>query len=166
MFCANEKIDLLIKDKARISILETKADKNDQECISTELILSGPCVMDINPDIKTITGLLNIEVLPPTNIPSIKKIQFGKQKAIIIKCGDTDTKAKLLKAKTSLRGKGMYLQENLTQTKRLLLKSTKDIAKTIGYKFVWTKDGNILARKTEDSAPIHIHCTNDLQNIK
>ena len=52
--------------------------------------------------------------------------------------------------------KGMYVKENLTSHRYNLLLDTKKFAKENDYKYVWTRNGQILMRKSEEDRVILI----------
>lgn len=60
----------------------------------------------------------------------------------------------------------VYINENLTRQRKKLFWKTKQQAKTCGYKFYWTINGNIFIRQDEDSPSIQIKSENDLAMIK
>lgn len=59
-----------------------------------------------------------------------------------------------------------YVNEHLTTRNKILLKSTRLAAKEKGYKYVWSQNGNVLIRKTDNSGIIQIHSDSDLVKIK
>lgn len=64
--------------------------------------------------------------------------------------------------------KGMervYIREALTYYYKNLLWKTKEELKNV-FKFVWFKDGKILARKCENAKVFTIRCENDLDKVK
>lgn len=64
--------------------------------------------------------------------------------------------------------KGMeriYIREALTYYYKNLLWKTKEALKNV-YKFVWFKDGKILARKCENAKVFTIRCENDIDKVK
>lgn len=58
----------------------------------------------------------------------------------------------------------IFANDHLTQYKRHLLWLTKNKAKEINWKFIWVKNGNILAKKNEISNLI-IRCISDIELI-
>lgn len=49
----------------------------------------------------------------------------------------------------------IYLSEHLSPARKQLLRKTKHVAKDKNYKFVWTKEGQILVKKNEESKKTH-----------
>ena len=61
--------------------------------------------------------------------------------------------------------KNIYLKENLTPQRYHLFKETKRYARENNFKFIWTRDGNILIRKTESSNAHHVRCESELTGL-
>lgn len=59
----------------------------------------------------------------------------------------------------------LFINENLTQHRKKLLWITKKRAKENHFKHVWTNNGKILARKTDDSAVLIINDENELYKL-
>ena len=59
----------------------------------------------------------------------------------------------------------LFINENLTQRKKRLFWLTKQKAKELNHKFIWTNNGQIYARETEDSDKIHVKVENDLNKL-
>lgn len=69
--------------------------------------------------------------------------------------------------KPSLADQPIYVSEHLTPKNKALLKKTKDKAKSVQWKYVWTKDGSIFMRKDEtDRRRIPITQEEDLVNLQ
>ena len=62
--------------------------------------------------------------------------------------------------------KSLYINENLTSLRKSLLFETKKLKKVHGYEFVWTKMGEIYARKNLKSKVIKISSLNDLELMR
>ncbi|XP_059221586.1 putative leucine-rich repeat-containing protein DDB_G0290503 [Stomoxys calcitrans] len=61
--------------------------------------------------------------------------------------------------------KYIYINDQLTASKRHLLWMAKNKASDANWKFVWVKHGEIYARKIEKSPVVNINCESDLQMI-
>ena len=59
----------------------------------------------------------------------------------------------------------LYINENLTQRRKRLFWITKQKAKELGYSFIWTNNGQIYVRETEESEKMHIKFENDLDKL-
>lgn len=55
--------------------------------------------------------------------------------------------------------------DHLTATTRNILNTTRDAARNKGYRFVWTRDGKIFARRDESSPVIKINSLYDADNL-
>ncbi|CAH1989211.1 unnamed protein product [Acanthoscelides obtectus] len=59
-----------------------------------------------------------------------------------------------------------YVNEHLTMQNKLIYKEARRLAKLKQYKYVWTKNGEIFARKEDTSGVIIVKDTEGLKNIK
>ena len=59
----------------------------------------------------------------------------------------------------------LYINENLTQRRKRLFWLTKQKAKELGYSFIWTNNGQIYVRETEEYEKMHIKFENDLDKL-
>ena len=60
----------------------------------------------------------------------------------------------------------LYVNENLTKFRKKLFWSAKQKAKSNGFRFYWTANGNIFVRRSEESTPILIRNEDDLLKIQ
>jgi len=65
-----------------------------------------------------------------------------------------------------LSSKGVFLNENLTPTNRQLLFQANKKRKDNQWKYLWTSNGRIFARKSDNSSSIQIKNECDIQKIK
>ena len=61
--------------------------------------------------------------------------------------------------------KNLYINENLRTSRKALLWKTKQVAKEKYHKYVWTKNGKILTRKTDLDSVIAIETEQDLEKL-
>lgn len=59
----------------------------------------------------------------------------------------------------------IYLNERLTKTNRQLYYNTRQAASRLDWKYTWTKDGRILARKEEGKSVVHIRTEKDISRF-
>ena len=52
--------------------------------------------------------------------------------------------------------KRLFINENLTQSRKRLFWLGKQSAKRLGYKFIWTNNGDIFVRKNKASDKTHV----------
>ena len=50
----------------------------------------------------------------------------------------------------------LFINKNLAQRRKQLFRMTKQKAKELNYKFIWTNNGQIYVRGDEDSKRLHI----------
>ena len=62
--------------------------------------------------------------------------------------------------------KNIFINENLTQSRKRLFWKTKQRAKSENWKYYWTHNGSILAKKDDDTDAIPIKTDLDLNLIK
>lgn len=80
---------------------------------------------------------------------------------------DHENKISAKDIKNTLPDQSIYISEHLTPKNKKLLKATKDKAKDVHWKYVWTKDGCIFARKDEaDKRRTTITQEEDLLNMQ
>ena len=66
----------------------------------------------------------------------------------------------------SLPIQNVYINEHMSQNNKIILYNVKQAAKQAKWRFVWTKNGKIRARKTETSAIVNICKLSDVAQIK
>ena len=59
----------------------------------------------------------------------------------------------------------LYVNENLTQSRKRLLWQTKQAAKTRDYSYIWTQNGKIYVRKNENSDSVLINNESESRNL-
>ena len=59
----------------------------------------------------------------------------------------------------------LYINENLTQSRKRLLWQTKHAARTRDYSYIWTHNGKALVRKNKNSDSVLITNESDLRNL-
>ena len=90
-----------------------------------------------------------------------------RTRPIMIKFENKAHKDEVYKNRTNLKKmeQRLYLNENLPQYLNVLKGKANSIRRQKEYKFLWTKNGNILLRKQEGSTVINIRSTSDLEKI-
>ena len=61
--------------------------------------------------------------------------------------------------------KSVFINENLTRPRKKLLWMTKQKAKLADYKYLWTSNGNIFVRKSEETDALAVKTNDDLRLI-
>ena len=59
----------------------------------------------------------------------------------------------------------LFINENLTQPRKELFWRTKQKAKDLGYRYIWTNNGQIYHRKEDDSKAIIVNNSSDIEKI-
>ena len=90
--------------------------------------------------------------------------QHGKKsRAIIVKFRSHASKVKVMKAKKNLKGKPLYVNEDLTNQNLWLLKRSKEACKGNGYGY--SVDGKIFVKIRDSHYSIRINRLADLENL-
>jgi hypothetical protein len=84
-------------------------------------------------------------------------------RAIIVKFRSHASKVKVMKAKKNLKGKPLYVNEDLTNHNLWLLKRTKEACKNNGY--AYSVDGKIFVKISDRQGSIRIISVADLENF-
>lgn len=112
---------------------------------------------------KTLMG----EVITDSDIKSTRV--FRKQKSdkttIIATFKSLSIKKAILGQKKLFMKKNVFVKENLTPARFELLKLTRIYAQENGFKFAWSKDGNVFIRKNESSPVIAVKNKSTLQRL-
>lgn len=61
---------------------------------------------------------------------------------------------------------GLFINEHLTSLTKLILKKSKDMARSKNYKYIWVRNGSVFARKDDRSAVFRITSESDICKIK
>lgn len=59
----------------------------------------------------------------------------------------------------------IYINEHLTPLNKLLFKNTRDECKSLGFQYVWTRNGKIYIRKNNNCAAIHIKNMKQIEKL-
>lgn len=107
------------------------------------------------------------------------KVQVpGRPKNIIVQLKSLTLKDSIISAIRRRKGitsieigiqgesRNIYVNEHLIPALKILLKQTRDTAKSAGYKSVWVRNCKIFARKDDTSPKIHIRGIEDLKKLK
>ncbi|KAJ2937717.1 hypothetical protein O0L34_g17857 [Tuta absoluta] len=58
-----------------------------------------------------------------------------------------------------------YINERLTKSNRVIFGKARDAAQTAGWRFVWTREGRIFARRTESTGILRLRSLNDVERM-
>ena len=90
---------------------------------------------------------------------------------IYVKFAMRDQKTHMLKKKWMLKGQrnengfSYFINENLTEKRRILFKVVKKTLRSIGWQYVWTKNGEIMARKRKGLNTLKVNSYEKLDKI-
>lgn len=181
------KENIVLKDRIttlekRVELLEEKQDRSEQYSKRNNLIISGIPVQpneDVQKIVMKIAQKCDVQV-PEWDIVAAHRLQTRKNgdTPIIIKFLRKKTKEELITSgkkknlTADLFGNGradvkLYFNEHLIDCKNQLYKKARDLRQEkIGYKFVWVRNGRIMARKNEGDPVEFINSEQDLNDIK
>ena len=124
---------------------------------------------------REVANVLSKVVSEPVSIINTQRIgnkigHDGKKRnrPILIHFQHKEQRDKLYTNRVNLKkleGERLYLNENLPPNLSVLKGKANTIRKSKNYKFLWTKNGNILLRKNEGSEVINIKMLSDLEKI-
>lgn len=156
-----------------------------QEKLSLNLIING-VPKTKNEDIKTVMSTIFTTMgveLQDDSITDLRRIHNrNDNQPILVKLKNKSIKNAILQIRKSnytANGKSLYakdfgfnstkqifINEELTQQSRNLLNTTKKMLKEqANFKFIWARDGKILAKKDEHSKIIFIRYERELQEL-
>lgn len=161
-----------VQIKNDIMQLKKVVDLYEQEKVTNNITISGLIDKDfVEKDVdEKVTKLLQkLEpTIKPNDIKVIKIIKTSYNPMVVIQANSPTIKKKILHGKRKYGGKltfancglgttsrSIYVREELTKWQYELFKAARCL-KDVGYKYIWHSNGDILARKTEDSKLVKI----------
>ena len=159
----------------RMEILESRYDKLDQLSKNNSLIIHG-IKKQTQPLEHTIKNLLNeglnVNIQPSEITKCIKLNTKSNISPILIQFNNRAVIDAVFKAKTKYLNKLkqlndgiLFINEDLTAYRRMLLNEAKIVKKSNNFKFLWTRNGNIMMRKDIGNPVIFIKSKDDLKKI-
>ncbi|CAN7978465.1 unnamed protein product [Ixodes persulcatus] len=163
---------------SQLASLHANMGESEQQCRRANMEVCGLPVVeneDLTGRLSEIAAKLDLQGFRHSDIESIHRLP-AKQNTIpkiLVKFNDVAIRERWFAARKKLRALSendalpkMFFNENLTQAKRELFWLAKGKAREVNFKFVWTKDGRILVKKSEGTTVIHIARKSDLDKIK
>lgn len=170
--------DTVTAQASQLEILRAEISESEQQCRRANMEVCGLPVVeneDLTGRLSEIAAKLDLQGFRHSDIESIHRLP-AKQNTIpkiLVKFNDVAIRERWFAARKKLRALSendalpkMFFNENLTQAKRELFWLAKGKAREVNFKFVWTKDGRILVKKSEGTTVIHIARKSDLDKIK
>lgn len=170
----------------RIRTLENKVNSMEQQLLNKNIEIKNIKHNNMEPSqvIKTIAASVNVNITDSdiSNAYKIKNYEkiivefssLNKKKELMSKINKHRVSGTLFKNNIDGQQKSddinnsnntIYINDQLTAHNRRLLWQAKSKAKELGWKFVWVREGNIFAKKNENSSPILIRNTCDIELI-
>ena len=147
------------REMIEIEGFPAKANENIEDLV---IKIAAACEVKITPD--DIEAAHRVKSRTKTNLPIIVKFKSRKTKQ-----GIMANKKKLSGKKTSDFGypkSDFFVNESLTQRNKNLLRLTRLKRKEKGYRYAWSNNGNVFARKDAESIILAIKNEEDLSKIK
>lgn len=157
----HQRVDEL-EQYQRLNNLEIKGLPND--CDETTVIKKIVNKLGETLDEKDIDVCHRVKI--PNSVEKNVIVRFtrrSKRNVVLAKA----RKAKLTTESLGFDGtsKDVYINEHLTAKNKRLLGAAVARKKAIGWKFVWTTDGKILARRGESTPIMHITSLSDVERM-
>lgn len=129
----------------------------EKMCLYLEVPVSSSDIMEVN----RVSSRTKLEGRPRVIIAKMRSRQLrdsmiSRARRSRITTRDIDVQGDI---------KPVYINEHLTPLNKIILKRTKEAAKTKNYQFTWTKNGRIFTRKNETTQAIQIITEEDLKKI-
>lgn len=163
-----KKLEEEIKNQNdKVNILQQKMDDMEQQMKANNICIYGvPENSDENITSK-ILQIVNSHTGMVIKNEIINCYRIGKQpipnksRPIIMKLRSPEVKSEIFRNVNKFRGKGIFITEDLTYKKRMLLKQAKS---TLGEKEVWSSNGQIFTKT--DGKRVKLCCFEDVQKYK
>ena len=171
--------------KTRLEYIEENINYNKEQHLKNNLLIYGiPRCENENTDviIQEITKHLGVNIQPGEIISTYRKAlknnPSGIPAPIIIKFNNNKIKSEIMTARRkknlnteilkiqNITKRPIYINEQLTQLKQNIYKNARELKKSHNCKYVWTKNGDIFIRKTDNSQIIKIKSITQINDIK
>lgn len=187
----NTKADINYVEST-ISELKQQLDERDQELLLNDLEISG-LPENSNESILHLTKLMALKLgiqLDDRDVVFAERLGFVRRnrtteepaakqrpRTVIIRLARRALREELLRAARIRRGltttdiempgesRKFYMNERLTRRNRKLFGKVREAAAHQKWKYVWTKNGNIFARKDDGKAAIRVRAEADVSKI-
>lgn len=176
----NKKHNEILEE--RVKVMEHLLEKKQREKIKNNIVIKGVDKKSKNEEpteiAKKIFNKLNTKIESYDIISATRKDSQNENSPIIVELKTEELKNDIIKARRtigsittkecSLQGTNneIYINEQLTNTKNNLFYKARELKKEFKFKHLWTRDGNIYARKTDTSSKIKINTYTDLEKLK
>ena len=140
-----------------VNFLADRVEQLDQEKRQCDIVINNIDVSDVKEPVKFFQTVVNStlmgEVVADSDILNATAIEKRKNNkmTLIGTLKNVATKKAILVQRKMFIKNNLYVKENLTPYKFSLFKSTREFARLEGYKYVWTKNGNVFIRRDENS---------------
>lgn len=161
-----------------IGQLRAELNNADQYSRLSNLELHGLSVTkgeNLKAELTDLASKLELRGFQEGDIVAIHRLPAKKDKIppVLVRFASPSIRETWLLARSRLRSLSekkvipsmLFLNENLTQANKELFWMTRVKAKEMKYKYVWTKNGKIFARKEEGSSLVKVVTKDDIQKL-
>ncbi|KAH6923811.1 hypothetical protein HPB50_007496 [Hyalomma asiaticum] len=161
-----------VNDKQTIAELRTELNALNQYGRKQNMEMHGLPVNereDLMDKVNELAKELDLPMLTKNDVDGLHRIpsRSDRTPVVLVRFCKQSIKAQCIAKRSTLKQciKGVKFFDNLTAQNKRLLWLTKARAAEAHYRFVWTKEGKIFARKEPSTRAIHINNENDLDKI-
>lgn len=161
--------------------LQAEMNDADQQCRLTNLEIQGlpstpkENLSEVLCDLASKIGIPHFkpsDVVSARRLPSKKAEKPDNAPLILVSFASVALKEQWMGCRGRLRSlhrvgtlPNVFLNENLTRANRELFWMARNRGKEKEYKFIWTKNAQIYAKKNADTAPLRINSVGDIAKI-
>ena len=136
-----------------IEIVGLDGEPNGEESVEEMVLECLNGLVENNGEKFTAPDIDICHILPKANRSHTHVVRFVSRKS---KIDVMNLKKEMRNKKFKFRNKDIYFNEHLTSKNKNLFNLAKQKQNANNYKFLWTRNGKIFLRKTENSAVIKI----------
>lgn len=162
------------KLKNELEIMKTSVKFLNDDRVKNDCIISG---LKVEGDIKAVDAVVSLSesVGVELETSAFEKVYFlpnknksNDKKTVIVKFSSKASKDKLMAAKSKLKEKEstakIYVNDYLSKETLTLLNCAKSL-KSIGYKYIYARDGKVFCKKSEISRQQIVRCEEDVEQM-
>ncbi|CAG4958874.1 unnamed protein product [Colias eurytheme] len=184
-YCTSEGTDL----SETVELLKTQLNDRDQELLMTDIEISGlpECENENLTHVFTLIGTKLGVAVSENDVVNIHRVGPPRSQSpggpgpssrvVSVRLTRRSIRDQLLKSARVRRGldttnlmiggpvRRLYLNERLTRTNRQIFRKAREEGDRLRWRYVWTRDGRIYARKQSGTTAIRIRSEADLAKV-
>ena len=161
---------IIVEYRDKLDIMNQHLDSLEQYSRRNSIRITGLGLSAGPLDMQTVVNAINqhIKLPEPVTATEIDRahlvgVQSSGDRPLLVKFATYTSKSRVLKEKSQLRGTSVFLSEDLTKRRAMLLWHCRQARKAGTITQCWTHDGTVLVKK--DGTTTRIQCTNDLWKV-